>query len=159
MSKKSISLIVFILVVSFGIISLYTTFAYNGEEKSMDTSKADYNLIYSLKNAEKQQVNVGIGEEKYVDITLTNTYDSTVRYATCYKMNNPKKVPNGLTVTLDEQSSNSAESLIEAGETVTITVKVVNNSEYDVGMVVGALIGFENGNINDLLTDDEILIK
>ncbi len=159
MSKKSISLIVFILVVSFGIISLYTTFAYNEEEGNLEVSNADYNLIYSLKNAEKQQVNVGIGEEKYVDITLTNTYDSTVRYGACYKMINPKKVPNGLTVKFAEQSSSNAEALIEAGETVTITIKITNNSEYDVSMVVGTLIGFENGDISDLLTTDEILIK
>ena len=159
MSKKSISLILFILIVSFGIISLYTTFAYNEEENNLETSKADYNLIYSLKNTEREQINVGIGEEKYVDITLTNTYDSTVRYGACYKLINPKKVPDGLTVAFDEQSSGNAESLIEAGETVTVTIKVTNNSEYDVKMVVGALIGFENGNINDLLTDDEILIK
>ena len=39
------------------------------------------------------------------------------------------------------------------------TKKIENNSDYVINLIIGALIGFENGEIEDLITDGEVLIK
>ena len=159
MSKKSVTLIIFILAVTLGIISLYTTFAYNEETVKLENSTADYDLRNSLRDTKNQEVVVEAKSEKYVDISLNNTYNQTVKYGACYKLINPKNVPEGLIVTIAESSTHGAEEIIKPNEEKIISIKIVNNSEYNVDMLVGALIGFENGNIADLVSGEEILIK
>ena len=159
MSKKSIALIVFVLFVTVAIISLYTTFAYNEEEAKIGETDADYNLIYSLKNQRKQEVIIAAGDTKMVDVGIKNTYGATVKYGLCYKLIEPSKVPNGLKIELASESENPLEGTILSDESKVVTVKITNNSEYNVDLLIGALVGFENGNLADLLTGEEILIK
>ena len=71
--KKNIIIIILLIMLSIGIISLYTTFAYQEENKIEEPSDADYNLIYSLKDNINQEISINANEEKYVDINLTNT--------------------------------------------------------------------------------------
>ena len=40
-----------------------------------------------------------------------------------------------------------------------VSIKITNNSEYTIDVIIGALIGFEYGEIEDLLTPGEVLIK
>ena len=54
MSKRSILIILFLLLLSVGGITLYNTFAYDAEASKLEASNADYNIIYSLKeNSDK----------------------------------------------------------------------------------------------------------
>ena len=159
MNKKTVVVFAFILMVSFGIISLYTTFAYNEETMGLEESTANNNITFTLNNLRKQEVVIGKNEEKLVDIVIKNTYDSVTRYGLCYKLISPENIPANLIITKAEESANPLESTINPGETKIITIKITNNSEYNVDLLVGALVGFENGNINDLLSGEEILIK
>ena len=84
MSKKSIFTILFIMVLSAIIVSLYSTFAYDEESTKLDYSTADYNLIYSMRESTKNQVIVTANETKFVDITLRNDYQSNVKYGIYY---------------------------------------------------------------------------
>lgn len=159
MSKKSILAILFILIISFTIISLYATFAYNEEAAKLDDSHANYNLIYSLKENSNKQITLSAKEEKFVDIILTNTYESTVKYGMYYYLIKPKTKPERLEISLAPESVDLLENNIKPNQTRTISIKVNNASDDSVELVIGALIGFENGNINDLLSDGEVLIK
>jgi len=158
MSKKSIIIILLILL-SIGILSLYTTFAYNEQNIKLEKSNADYNLIYSIKEKSNKQIIVGSNEEKHVDITLNNTYDSTVRYGMYYYLINPKNMPENVTISLAEDSKDLLENTIKPKQTRSISLKITNNSQYSIELLVGALVGFENGKIEELVKNGEVLIK
>ena len=159
MSKKSIIIILLIMLIAIGGISLYSTFAYDAEASKLDDSTADYNLIYSIKQLSSNEVYVSAKETKYIDITLENTYTSTIRYAMYYNLLSPKKMPDNVNIGLAEESSSSLEDTIKTLQKKIISIKIVNNSEDDLDLVIGSVVGFENGNIEELLKDGEVLIK
>ena len=158
MSKKSI-VAVLMMIFSVGIISLYTTYAMDNETMTLGESSSDYNLIYSISENSNKQLALAAGETKYVDIVLTNTYDSTIRYGMYYYAVNPTVLPDNVNIGLAETSEDLLEDVIETGKERVVSLKVENNSEYNVVIIVGALIGFVNGDIQDLETDKQILIK
>ena len=98
-------------------------------------------------------------ETKFIDITLDNTYTSTVRYAMYYNLLNHKKLPDNVTISLAEDSPSRLEDTIKSGENKVISIKIVNNSDDNLELVVGSVVGFENGNVADLLKENEVLIK
>ena len=158
MSKKTI-MIILLIMLSIGLVSLYTTFALDEEATTLEESDSDYNLIYSLKESSNKYISVSAKDETYVDIDLKNTYQSTVRYGMYYYVVNPTKLPDIITITISPDSPSPKEDIIKPGETKTVTIKINNNSEYNVDLLLGALIGFENGKIEELVKDGEILIK
>ena len=64
--KKRTIIIILLILLSIGVISLYSTFAYNEESSNLDTSTADYNLVYSLKEKSNREVIINSMEEKYL---------------------------------------------------------------------------------------------
>lgn len=158
MSKNKV-IIVLLIMLSIGIVSLYTTFAYQENDIIKEQSNADYNFIYSLKDNTNKEITVAANEEKFVDIYLKNTYESTIKYGMYYYMINPNKLPDNVSISLAEESRDSLENIIKPQKDRIVSIKIINNSEYTVNMIIGALIGFENGNIEDLVSDGEILIK
>lgn len=158
MSKKTV-VAVLMMIFSIGVISIYATYAYSNEVISLGESESDYNLIYSISESSNKEVLVNKGDTKFVDVELTNTYKNTIKYGMFYYAVNPEKLPDGVSITLADTSVDGLESLINKNETKIISLKIQNNSEYDVSLIVGALIGFENGNISELETDKQILIK
>ena len=141
MSKKSI-IVILLIMLSIGIVSVYSTFAYDEETTKLDESTANYNLIYSMKENSNNQWTVGAGEEKYIDITLENTYKSTVRYGMYYYLISPDKMPENVNIELAEDSKDLLENIIKPEQTRSISLKITNNSDYNVTMQIGALIGF-----------------
>ena len=158
MGKKSIVAIL-MMIFSFSVISIYSTYAFNNEILKLDESSSDYNLIYSISKASNRQITVNKDETKYVDISLTNTYGSTVRYGMFYYAVNPDTLPKGVNISLADTSSGTLQNIIRSGDTISVSLKIENKSDYNVVLILGALIGFENGNINDLETDKQILIR
>ena len=159
MSKNKI-IIVLLIMLSIGVISLYTTYAYEEENNTIIKEPiSDSNLIYLLKNSTNKEVSVGPKEQKFLDINLKNTYDSTVRYGIYYYMINPEKLPDNVMITLAEDSEDILENTIKPGQTRSVSIKLRNDSEYTIRLIIGALIGFEHGEIEELVTDGEVLIK
>ena len=159
MTKKSVYIILFIMIFTISILSLYTTFAYDESSEKLDESTANYNLIYSLKDASNKQISIASKDIKYVDIKLNNTYNATVKYGMYYHLLKPNKIPNEVKISLAEDSMNQLQDTIKPGETKVVSIKIDNNSEYNIELIIGALVGFENGNIEELLKDDEVIIK
>ena len=158
MKKRTIIIILlFFLVLSS--ITLYTTFAYNQEDTTLDKSEANYNFIYQLKEKSNKEIIINPNEEKYVDIVLTNTYSQTVKYGMYYYMIEPNTQVDGLIVSLSEDSLDLLENIIKPNQTRSISLKIVNNSDTQIDLLVGALVGFEKGEIKDLAQNGEILIK
>ena len=158
MSKKSIVAIL-MMIFSFSIISIYSTYAFNNEVLQLNESESDYNLIYSISENSNRQITVNSNETKYVDISLTNTYDSTIRYGMYYYAVNPESLPSGVTISLADNSEDPLQNIIRPKETKSVSIMVKNESEYNIVLILGALVGFENGDIKDLETDKQILIK
>ena len=156
MSKNKI-IIVLLILLSIGVISLYTTYAY--EDNDEELSNQHYNLMYPLKESSNKEIAVGAKEEKFVDISLKNTYENTIRYGMYYYMINPTKLPDGVTITLSEDSEDLLEDIIKPNQTRSISIRITNDSEYAINLIIGALIGFEHGEIEELVTDGEVLIK
>ena len=158
MKKRTIIIILlFFLVLSS--ITLYTTFAYNQEDTTLEKSDADYNFIYQLKEKSNKEIIINPNEEKYVDIVLTNTYSQTVKYGMYYYMIEPNTQVDGLIVSLSEDSLDLLENIIKPNQTRSISLKITNNSDTQIDILVGALVGFEKGEIKDLAQNGEILIK
>ena len=157
MKKKIIIILSFIIVV-IGLLSLYRTFAINKNNDNADNIDSDINLSYSLKNPDMNVI-ANTNEEKYVDINLSNIYNENVKYGIYYKMNEPQNIPDGLNITIDELSKSNNAEILKPHEKKTITIKIVNSSEYNVSITLGSVIGFVSGDINTLLNDDMILIK
>ena len=76
-----------------------------------------------------------------------------------YYLVKPESKPDNITINISEDSENPVEDVIKSSENKIVTIKIDNESESNVDLIVGALIGFENGNINDLVKNGEILIK
>lgn len=159
MNKKSIYLILFIMLFTVSILSIYSTFAYDEEVERLDDSTANYNLIYSLKETTNKQLSVASNETKYVDITLNNTYKSTVKYGMYYKLIKPNNMPDNVKISLAEESIDTLQDIIKSNQNKIISIKIENNSNYNIELIIGALVGFENGNVEDLLKDKEVIIK
>lgn len=159
MNKKSILIIAAILLTTFAIISLYSTFAFNEDLAKLDKSSANYNLVYSLKEVSPQEVIVNASDEVYVDLKVNNSYDSNVKYGAYYQLIKPSKGPDGFTVTLVNSSESMQEEVIKPTESKVISVKLTNNSNTQVTVNLGVIVGFENGNIAELTNKDQILIK
>ena len=159
MNKKIILTILFLMLFSIGGLTVYNTFAYNEEASLLEQSKADYNLIYYLKEKTNKHVTVSSKETKYIDIELNNTYTSNVKYGMYYYLVKPNNIPDNVTISLSEDSINPVEDIIKSSETKIVSIKIINNSDNDIELIIGALIGFENGDIKDLVKNGEILIK
>ena len=159
MNKNKI-LIVLLMMLSIGIVSLYTTYAYEeNNHYNIEESTSEHNLIYSLKDSTNKEITVNPNEEKFIDISLKNTYESTIRYGMYYYMISPSTLPENVIITLAEDSIDSLEDTIKPSQTKSISIRINNSSEYSINLIIGALIGFENGEISDLITDGEKLIK
>ena len=159
MSKNKI-ITVLLIMLSIGIISLYTTYAYEEENNTIiNEPTSDSNLIYLLKNSTNKEISIGPKEEKFFDINLKNTYDSTVRYGMYYFMINPEQLPNNVTISLAEGSEDELENTIKPDTTRIISLQITNNSDYAIDMIIGALIGYEYGDIEELEKDGIVLIK
>jgi hypothetical protein len=68
-------------------------------------------------------------------------------------------ITNNVTITLADDSIDKLENTIKPEETRNISIRITNDSEYAINLIIGALIGYENGEIEELVTDGEILIK
>lgn len=157
--KKGLILIGIIIIITVGMLSLYRTFSLSDEnENNVVLSDSDMLLNYALKY-DTNNINIGINEEKYVDIKLKNTYSSSVKYGIYYVMNEPKQLVDGLMVTIDDDTKNTNEEILEPNEEKIVTVKIINKSEYNISLSLGNVIGFRQGDINTLLNDNMILIK
>jgi len=157
--KKKIIITILLLLLGIGLLTVYTTFAFDEEKDRLNDSEADYNLIYSLKEGSNKQIYLTQNEEKYIDITLTNTYNGTVKYGIYYYVINPNKLPDGVTIALADESIDALQDIVGADQSKSITLKITNNSEYNVELLVGSIVGFEKGNLEDLLKDGEVLVR
>ena len=159
MSKNKI-MVVLLIMLSIGIISLYTTFGYEGDNNVIEEeSTSDHKITTSLKESTDKEIFVNANEEKFIDISLKNTYDANIRYGMYYYMINPEKLPDDVTITLADDSIDPLENIIKSGETKSVSIRITNNSEYTINLIVGAVGGFEKGKIEDIELDGGILIK
>ena len=162
MSKNKI-ITVLLIMLSIGVISLYTTYAYEEENNTIinEPSLNNDSIYWPLgeSNNPNKEVSVGPKKEKYFDINLKNTYDYAVRYGMAYSMINPEKLPDNVTISLAEGSEDDLEDIIKPDEIRVVSIKITNNSDYAINLIIGAIIGYEYGEIEELEKDGIILIK
>ena len=159
MNKKQIIMLLLVMSLSVSIISIYTTFAYNEEITLLNNSTANYNLIYSLKDLSNKNISINSKDESFVDIVITNSYDVTLKYGIYYKLINSTEKAENVIVNISENSVDPLQSIIKPNETKIVSLKIKNISNNSTNLNVGALVGFEQGKIEDLQKDGEILIK
>ena len=146
-------IVMLLIMLSIGIVSLYTTYAYEEEYNNIikEQSDANYNVTVSIKDSKNKEIFLNSNEETFVDISLKNDKEKgTVGYGTYYYMKNPEKLPNGVNIALAEHSIDPLEGTMKEGESKNISIKITNNSEYTINLIIGALSGLENGKIEDL---------
>lgn len=158
MSKNKI-IIALLILLSIGVISLYTTYGFEGNNNINEPLNSGNNLIYSLKESSNKEITLSPKEEKFIDISLKNTYEYTIRYGMYYYLISPTSLPDNVKITLSEDSTDLLENTIKPNQTRSVSIKITNNSEYSINLIIGALIGFEHGEIEELVTAGEVLIK
>lgn len=141
------------------LISLYKTYSFNELDLVLEESTADYNIKHVINTDDIKEISVSSKEEKKVDIILKNIYTSSVEYAIYYQVLNMDKLPNDVTITLDDDSKDLLNNKILPNNECIISIKIVNNSDDTIKLNIGSLIGFENGDINELVKDNINLIK
>ena len=152
MNKNKI-IIVLLIMLSIGIVSLYTTYAYEEEYNNFikEQSNANYNVTVSVKDNKNKEIFLNSKEETFIDISLKNDKEKgTIGYGTYYYMKSPEKLPSGVTIALAEHSTAPLEGTMKEGESKNISIKITNDSEYTINLIIGALSGLENGKIEDL---------
>lgn len=159
MRKRTVFIILIICAFTASIVSIYSSFAYDEAAHDLGESDANYNLVYSLRDENKKQITVASKSDIYVDLEVINSYDYTVKYGTYYYLVKPNNMPSGITVKVTEDSSSKAIETIESHKKKIISLKITNDSEDSVDLVVGTIVGFENGNIEELVSDGLILVK
>ena len=159
MQKRTIFIVLIVLTLAVSILSLYSSFAYNEEASDLGKSDANYNLIFSLKDENNKQITVASGDHIFIDLDVSNSYNYNVRYGTFYHVVNLNKLPEGVSITKADNSANELEDIIEPGQNKTISLKIENKSQHNIDLIVGTIVGFENGDINELVTDGVNLIK
>ena len=159
MSKNKI-MIVLLIMLSIGIISLYTTYAYEEEDFILDIPQASNNhIIMSIKNSTSKEITIAPKEEKFLEINIKNQEKNTIRYGMYYYMINPEKLPDNVSITLAEDSEDMLEDIIKPGTTRCVSIKISNKSQYSQNLIIGELAGYENGKPEELIKDGEVLIK
>ena len=73
MNKNKI-IIVLLIMLSIGIVSLYTTYAYEEEYNNFikEQSNANYNVTVSVKDNKNKEIFLNSKEETFIDISLKN---------------------------------------------------------------------------------------
>ena len=74
-------------------------------------------------------------------------------------MINPEKLPDNVSIKLAEGSEDELENIIKPQETKSISLQITNNSEYSINLIIGAIIGYEYGNMEELEKNGVVLIK
>ena len=158
MNKRTI-IIILLLLLTVSIVSIYQTFAFNEENKILEKSQANYNLTYLLKDNKNKSLLVNANEEKYIDIEFVNTYNANVKYGIYYYLINPNMMPKNVYISKTDESKDNLEDKMMPKERKEVSIKVSNKSNEDIELIIGPLIGFENGNIEELLPNGGVLIK
>ena len=149
MSKNKI-IIVLLIMLSISVISLYTTFGYEGNNLIINESNSDYNFLYSLKENTNKEITVEPQKETFIDIILTNTYESAIKYGMYYYLITPEKLPENIEITLAKHSQDILEDIIKPQNTKVVSIKITNNSDYTINLIQciisikisGGVIGF-----------------
>ncbi|MBQ9853580.1 MAG: hypothetical protein IJO57_00920 [Bacilli bacterium] len=155
LSKKSV-IAVLMMILSFGIISIYSTYAFDEEDITLDESNSDYNVMFVLGERDATLVP---GETKFIDVSLTNNNSGDVRYGMYYYAINPNRLPSEVNISLADDSDDPLEDIIKINESKSVSIRIENNSEYNINLRIGAFGGFVKDDIEYFETDNYVLIK
>lgn len=155
LSKKSV-IAVLMMILSFGIISIYSTYASLEDNIQIGKSNSDNNVMFVLGT---ENVSLVTGETKYIDVSLFNNNDGDVRYGMYYYAINPSKLPEDVNISLANWSNDPLEDIIEKNESKSVSIKIENNSLYDISLRIGSFGGFVKDDIKYFETDNYVLIR
>lgn len=138
-NKKNIYLLVLLVICLLGIV-IVPTYAKFGSSYATDDDVVglllDFNL--SITNIEEYQVVfVPAGESKVYNIEIENGMASTAYYGVWYRMVSPSEITSDITIARLSGSSISTSGSIATGNTITVSIVVLNNSTSSVKFDVG----------------------
>ncbi|MGM9882420.1 MAG: hypothetical protein ACI31S_06230 [Bacilli bacterium] len=133
MNKKRIITIVLIVVIAFGILGLYKTFAY---DTSLSNNATD---TYTLTIKSPQStVTVPASSSKTVIYKVQNTNDGTLKYAVGYFGDN-------IDVKIYSDSKDPKDGFISNREYKYIKLYITNTGTVDSDATISLVLGYENG--------------
>ena len=153
--KKGTVIVLLMVLLFIGLVTMYGTYAIDSENIELKPSTADYNLIYNMRENSDKEVNLKPSEEKYIEILVKNPYSTKVKYGIYYSVKNGT---NNIDATLVSKI-HKGQDILEPSEEKNVTIKIKNNDEKESNIILGTLVGFQNGDVSDLVKSGEILIK
>lgn len=143
-NKKNIYLLVLLVICLLGII-IVPTYAKFGSSYATDGDVVGLLLDFdlSITNIEEYQVVfVPAGESQVYNIEIKNNMASTAYYGVWYRMVSPSEITSDITITQLSDSTVATTGGVSTGDTVTVNIVVVNDSDssikFDIGVASSA---------------------
>lgn len=131
MRKKTILIILIVLLSALGIFSLYQTFALSGVITTSDNS-------YTITAVAGTSVTVPAGSGKTVYYKLTNINNGTVKYGIGYKGTN-------INVKYFADTSDPVTGTVDYGKSKFIKLYIENTGTTSSVAELSSILGYENG--------------
>ena len=151
MDKKRI-IFISIIAIFIAIVGLYSTYAINVYEEETTSTNYDMAFDFSLSGNDNKEIIIASGKKQLLDIDITNPYNDTVQYGVAYSLISPSTLPENVIIAESSMSKNSTIGLVEANETKSISLVIVNNSTESITVSFSVINGYKNG--GDLIVEE-----
>ena len=129
-----------LLVISLGGFALKTTYAKFTSNYITSDNIVGMNLLFDLNISdieEPKELNVAPNSTESFDIKVTNSSSSTAYYGVWYKMINPAKKPNDISVVRSADNTTTTSGSLLRNSNITVTIIVKNNTNSSIRLEVG----------------------
>ena len=129
-----------LLVISLGGFALKTTYAKFTSNYITSDNIVGMSLIFDLNISdleEPKELNVAPNSTESFDIKVTNSSSSTAYYGVWYKMINPAKKPNDISVVRSADNTTTTSGSLLKNSNITVTIIVKNNTNSSTRVEVG----------------------
>ena len=129
-----------LLVISLGGFALKTTYAKFTSNYITSDNIVGMNLLFDLNISdieEPKELNVAPNSTESFDIKVTNSSSSTAYYGVWYKMINPAKKSNDISVVRSADNTTTTSGSLLKNSNITVTIIVKNNTNSSIRLEVG----------------------
>ncbi|MDY4996505.1 MAG: hypothetical protein SO108_02190 [Bacilli bacterium] len=129
-----------LLVISLGGFALKTTYAKFTSNYITSDNIVGINLLFDLNISdieEPKELNVSPNSTESFDIKVTNSSSSKAYYGVWYKMINPAKKSNDISVIRSADNTTTTSGSLLTNSNITVTIIVKNNTNSSIRLEVG----------------------
>lgn len=139
MKKKYLYFLFLFIICLLGSV-LVPTYAKFTENFTVDEDVVGFNFNFNLEISnieEYEEVNISPNDTEIFNVEIKNNIDSTSYYGIWYKMVNPSEKTDDITIARLEKVDIPTSGSINANESITTTIIIVNNTSSEIKINIG----------------------